>query len=58
MLRIALLAVVLALLTYALVRAALGDYWTLLTTAVIGFVLALLQRGIGRLRRNVDAATG
>ena len=58
LLGVALLILLLALLAYAMVRAAVGDYWTLLTTAVIGLVLTLLQRGIGRLRRGIDAATG
>ncbi|GIF51358.1 hypothetical protein DFJ67_5104 [Asanoa ferruginea] len=53
-LRRALLVVLVALVAYAVVRAVLGDYWTLITTAVIGVVLLLLHRGARRLQRGIN----
>jgi uncharacterized membrane protein len=43
--RLTLFGTALALILYAVARLALGDPWTLLTVAVIGFALLLLARG-------------
>jgi hypothetical protein len=56
-LRRVLLAVLVVLVGYAAVRAVLGDYWTLITTAIIGFVLLLLHRGARRLQRDINTTT-
>ncbi|WP_410815060.1 hypothetical protein [Micromonospora sp. 067-2] len=52
----ALLAVLVALAAYALVRLIMGDPWTLLTAGIIGVLLALLLRGAALLHRRMSEA--
>ncbi|MEK8109282.1 hypothetical protein NKG94_40465 [Micromonospora sp. M12] len=44
-----LLVALVVLALYALVRVALGDPWTLLTSAFIAFFFWLIYRGVGQL---------